>query len=64
MDISDDGFLSLMEGNGDVRDDIKVPDSDVGKEIKDKFEKGDEVLVTILKAMGEELAISCKNAPK
>jgi translation initiation factor 5A len=64
VDISDDGFLSLMEGNGDVRDDIKVPDSDVGKEIKDKFEKGDEVLVTILKAMGEELAISCKNAPK
>jgi translation initiation factor 5A len=63
--ISYEGYLSLMEGNGEVRSDIKLPKKgDVKKEIKERYDKGEEVLVTVLKAMGEEAAISCKNAPK
>merc|ERR1712189_118827 len=36
----DDGFLSLMDDNGDTKDDCKLPDNDVGKEIMAKFKKG------------------------
>ena len=37
LDIADDGFLSLMEESGNTREDIKLPDSDVGTEVKTKF---------------------------
>lgn len=40
-----DGYLSLMKDNGDLRDDLKLPEGDLGKEIESKFESGDEFLV-------------------
>ena len=46
---------------GDIRSDIKVPNTNVGSEIKNLFEKGDEVVVTILSAMGRHLAIACSS---
>ena len=63
VDINE-GFLSLMADDGDVRDDIRLPDNEVGKEINTKFEGGDQLLVTILSAMDEERAIAVKNMPK
>jgi translation initiation factor 5A len=60
----DDGFLNLMTQDGTAKDDVKVPDSDVGKEIQAGFEEGKDLLVTIISAMGEEMAISFKEAPK
>ena len=45
---------------GDIRSDIKVPNTNVGSEIKNLFEKGDEVVVTILSAMEREIAIACR----
>jgi len=58
----DDGFMSLMNDQGDMRSDLKIPDGDVGKDITDKFENDDTVTVTVLKAMGQEIAISSKLA--
>ncbi|TFK20435.1 eukaryotic translation initiation factor 5A-2 [Coprinopsis marcescibilis] len=60
----DDGFLNLMDNDGNSKDDVKVPDSDLGKEIENGFEEGRDILVTIIAAMGEEQAISYKDAPK
>lgn len=60
VDIDDDGFLSLMKDDGDIRSDVKLPDNDIGKEIQTKFDKGESILVTILKAMGTEAAIATK----
>jgi translation initiation factor 5A len=60
----DDGFLNLMDTDGASKDDVKVPDGDLGKEITDGFEEGKDLLVTIISAMNEEQAISCKEAPK
>lgn len=45
VDITE-GFLSLMLDNGDVREDLRVPDSDLGKEIESKFAAGEEMLVS------------------
>lgn len=63
VDISE-GFLSLMLDNGDVREDLRVPDSDLGKEIESKFAAGEEMLVTVLSAMGEEYAVAVKPMTK
>ncbi|KAF5326066.1 hypothetical protein D9611_000874 [Ephemerocybe angulata] len=60
----DDGFLNLMDGDGNSKDDVKVPEGDLGKEIAAGFDEGKDLLVTIISAMGEEQAISYKEAPK
>ncbi|KAF7297090.1 Eukaryotic translation initiation factor 5A [Mycena indigotica] len=60
----DDGFLNLMTSDGASKDDVKVPEGDLGKQIQDEFDSGKDLLVTIVSAMGEEQAISFKEAPK
>jgi len=55
-----DGYMSLMADNGDIREDLRLPEGDIGKEIVSKFEAGEEFLVTVLCAMGEECAVSVK----
>ncbi|XP_041736077.2 TRAF2 and NCK-interacting protein kinase isoform X4 [Coregonus clupeaformis] len=55
-----DGFMSLMGDNGDVREDLRVPDSDLGKEIEQKFAASEDILVSVLSAMGEECAVAIK----
>jgi len=61
----DDGFLNLMNTtDGGSKDDVKVPEGELGDKIKADFEDGKDLLVTIIAAMGEEQAISVKEAPK
>merc|ERR1712002_862495 len=59
-DISEDGFLSLMMDSGNTREDIKLPDGDVGTEVKTKFDAQEDLLLTVLGAMGEEMVIGTK----
>lgn len=37
LDVSDDGFLSLMADDGETRDDVNVPDGEVGDKINKLF---------------------------
>ena len=37
LDISDDGFLSLMGDDGETKDDVKVPEGEVGEKIEKLF---------------------------
>jgi translation initiation factor 5A len=37
LDISDDGFLSLMSDDGETKDDVKVPEGEVGEKIEKLF---------------------------
>ncbi|XP_008306100.1 eukaryotic translation initiation factor 5A-1 [Cynoglossus semilaevis] len=60
----DNGYMSLLADSGDIREDLRVPDTDVGKEIDTKFSAGEEFLVTVLSAMGDECAIATKVLPK
>jgi translation initiation factor 5A len=64
MDITDN-YLSLMCDDGTTKDDVPVPQGDVGKEIRDKWSnKGDDddIYVTVIRAMGEEAAVSVRSA--
>jgi len=63
-DISDDNFMSLMDENGNIRDDLKLPEGELGEQIADKFKEGDSLLVSVLKACKIEAAVSFKNEPK
>jgi translation initiation factor 5A len=61
----DDGFLNLMSPDGSTtKDDVRVPEGDLGKEIQAGFDDGKDLLVSILSAMNEEAAISVKEAPR
>ncbi|KAG0228948.1 Eukaryotic translation initiation factor 5A [Actinomortierella wolfii] len=60
----DDGFLSLMLPDGSTKEDVKLPEGELGDKIQEDFDEGKELLVTILAAMGEEAAVSYKEAPK
>lgn len=42
-----------MDSDGNSKDDVKVPDGDIGKEIETGFEDGKDMMVTIISAMGE-----------
>jgi len=61
MDISDDGFLTLMADSGDLREDLKIPDGEIGVQLKSDYDAGREILCTVLKSCGEEVVIAVKN---
>ncbi|KAL4961298.1 Eukaryotic translation initiation factor eIF-5A [Aspergillus stella-maris] len=65
LDVSEDGFLSLMDDNGNTKDDVKVPEGDVGDRINKMFtEDGKDCNVVILTSMGEQACMEVKEAPK
>uniref|UniRef100_A0A1B0DCE8 Translation initiation factor 5A C-terminal domain-containing protein n=2 Tax=Phlebotomus papatasi TaxID=29031 RepID=A0A1B0DCE8_PHLPP len=59
-DISDDGYLTLLRENGDLREDLKLPDSELGAQLRSEFESGKELLCTVLHSCGEECVIAIK----
>ncbi|KAJ3281998.1 translation initiation factor eIF-5A [Rhizoclosmatium globosum] len=60
----EDGFLSLLNEDGSTKDDVKVPEGDLGAQIEKDFAAGKDISVTVIKAMGEEAVIAVKDAPK
>lgn len=60
----DADFLNLIDSDGNPKDDVKVPEGDLGQQIQESFDAGKDLLVTIVSAMGEEQALSWKEAPK
>merc|ERR1711992_234812 len=56
----DDGFVDLMDDNGETKSDLKVPDDEIGKEVQERFDNGDNFVVTVLCAVGEEKIVGTK----
>ncbi len=42
----DDGFLSLMDDSGETREDLKIPEGDLGEEIKKAIDEERDILVS------------------
>jgi translation initiation factor 5A len=61
VDISDDDFMTLMDTNGDTREDLMLPDypENYAAELRQEFEKK-QLIVTVLKACGKEQVMSHK----
>ncbi|PNY23997.1 Eukaryotic translation initiation factor 5A, partial [Tolypocladium capitatum] len=65
LDISDDGFLSLMNDDGDTKDDVRMPDGEIGEKITKLFKVEEkDTNVVVLTSMGEEAAVEAKEAPR
>ncbi|KAJ6102087.1 Eukaryotic translation initiation factor 5A [Penicillium sp. IBT 16267x] len=66
LDISEDGFLSLLTEDGDLKDDVKVPEEEgLNTKLMALFnDETKDVNVIIQTAMGEEACIDAKEAPK
>ncbi|KAJ1458761.1 translation protein SH3-like domain-containing protein [Pelagophyceae sp. CCMP2097] len=62
IDINDEDYLSLMDEGGDIREDLKVPDypDELAKAIREGFAAQDELILTVVSAMGEEHVMQCK----
>merc|ERR1712164_141642 len=56
----DDGYVDMMDDEGNQRSDLQLPEDDMGKEIKQAAENGETFYVTVLKACGEEKIIGKK----
>ena len=64
-DVNEEGFCALMEeASGELKEDLKVPDDEVGQGLKAAFDKGQELIVAVLRAMGEERIVSFKENSK
>uniref|UniRef100_A0A8C0F8D6 Eukaryotic translation initiation factor 5A2 n=1 Tax=Bubo bubo TaxID=30461 RepID=A0A8C0F8D6_BUBBB len=55
-----DGYLSLLTESGEVREDLKLPEGDLGKEIEGKFNANEDVQISVISAMNEECAVAIK----
>ena len=65
LDISDDDFLSLMNEEGDTKDDVRMPEGEIGEKINKLFKiEEKDTNVIILTAMGEEACVEAKEAPR
>eukprot|EP00921_Rhytidocystis_pertsovi_P006105 GHVQ01010375.1.p1 GENE.GHVQ01010375.1~~GHVQ01010375.1.p1 ORF type:complete len:163 (+),score=30.20 GHVQ01010375.1:164-652(+) len=65
IDITEDGFVSLLTDSG-TKDDLKMPTDgeghpdDVAKQIRELFDAGKAILVTVLAACGVEKVVAAK----
>ena len=61
LDISDDGFISLMDDSGNDKSDLKLPEDEALASLIEKgFAEDKQLVVTILKSMGEEMVCAVK----
>lgn len=62
VDITDDGYLSLLDGS-EMRADLKLPSGELGDKIRHAFEQDDNsVTVTVLAAVNKEQVIAFKSS--
>jgi translation initiation factor 5A len=47
LNIQEDGFMSLMAESGDLREDLKLPEGELGQKIKEEYDSGKELLVRL-----------------
>ncbi|ESO84337.1 hypothetical protein LOTGIDRAFT_132342 [Lottia gigantea] len=60
VDIGRDNFLSLLSDHGIIRSDLRLPEGEMGQNMKKMFEADDSIAVTVIEAMGEEVVNSLK----
>jgi translation initiation factor 5A len=65
LDIADDGFVSLMSEDGsETKADLKLPEGELGQKIREEFDKGIDLTVTVLASMDKEQIMEYKVSTK
>ncbi|KAL6529329.1 Eukaryotic translation initiation factor 5A-4 [Orobanche gracilis] len=60
--ISEDGFVSLLTDSGSTKDDLRLPtDEALLTQIKDGFNDGKDLVLSVMSAMGEEQIVAIKD---
>ena len=59
-----DGYLTLLNNDGELREDLQVPKGTLGQKMEARLEREDEVFVVVLQAMGEEATVGIKGTAK
>jgi translation initiation factor 5A len=62
LDITDEGFVSLLLPDGSTKDDLRLPEGDLGAQIKAGFNEGKDLIISVISAMGEEAIVACKSS--
>jgi len=60
LNIADDGFISLITDNGQTKEDLKLPEGEIGEKLKSEFTEGKDLTVSVLGAMGQEQVVAFK----
>nr|CAB3451682.1 unnamed protein product [Digitaria exilis] len=61
IDISEDGYVSLLTESGNTKDDLKLPtDENLQAQIKSGYDDGKDLILTVMSAMGEEQICALK----
>jgi len=65
LSINEDGFVSLMDLDScETKDDLRLPEGELGDQIKAAFEKDENgLLLSVVAAVGEEMILGWKNMP-
>ncbi|GJN10540.1 hypothetical protein PR202_ga28640 [Eleusine coracana subsp. coracana] len=62
IDVSEDGFVSLLTESGGTKDDLRLPADDaLSAQIKNGFDEGKDMILTVMSAMGEEQICAVKD---
>merc|ERR1712100_959400 len=59
-DIDDEGYVSLIREDGTTKDDLKLPENDVGELIRKDYAADKQLLITVVRAMGDEQIMGSK----
>lgn len=67
IDISDDGFVSLMDDGGNTKDDLQLPKGTeelekLAVQIKSDFDDGKELIVVVLKVRSRRMAATATSS--
>lgn len=54
----EDGYLSMIDDDNEIRDDLAVPTGVLGEEIQEAYDNGSALLITTLSALGEDMVIA------
>ena len=64
LNLSPDGYLSLLSPQNTVKDDLKIPKTDLGRSLSALFSAGKDVIVTVRTISDREKVISVQERPE
>jgi len=64
-DVTDDGYVSLMAlDGGSTKDDLKLPDGELGESLRSSFKEGKDLIASVLAALDQEMIVAFKETGK